>query len=144
MPTDLTVSLNIQLFNTYQQIVSELLLIKEQHLEHKLRISEIVILNTKWKKNIALSCVKKFTTENNVETKQPRFEKNSTCHHENLDLSSWKSRPVPINFDLSSRKFQPVIKKIPTCHHENLDRSSWKSQPFTIKLRPVIMVLLST
>ena len=46
-----------------------------------------------------------------------------TCHHENLDLSSWKS--------------QPFIMKILTIYHENLDRSSWKSRPFIMKMSTV-------
>ena len=52
-----------------------------------------------------LNCVKKITTENNVETKQPRLQ------------SRLKKSQLAIT------KISIVRNKISTCHHENLDCS---------------------
>ena len=72
----------------------------------------------------------------------PSIMKIPTCHYENLDLASWKSRPVIMkiwtwhheNLDLSSWKSRTVIMKISTCHHENLDPASWKSRPYKVSI----------
>ena len=106
-----------------------------------LHIFEIVILKTKWKKNIVL-------------------RNQTTLNWLNFELPPWKSRPVimkfmsshkifltfsnshHVNLDRSSWKSRPFIMKISNCHHENLDLLSWKSWPFIIKSRPVIMKIL--
>ena len=52
----------------------------------------------------------------------------STVHHENLNRSSWTSRPFNM--------------KISTVHHENLDHLIWKSRPFVIKSRLLVITSL--
>ena len=71
-------------------------------------------------------------------------------HHENLDLSSWKSRPFIMkistvhheHLDRSTWKSRPFIMKISTVHHENLDHLIWKSRPFVIKSRLLVITSL--
>ena len=63
-----------QNYGTYQKNVNEHVIIKDQRSNIKLRIFEIVFLKKKSRNDIVFSCFKKFTTENNVETKQPRHE----------------------------------------------------------------------
>ena len=78
----------------------------------------------------------------NLDLSSPVIMKIWTVHHENLNRSSWESRPFNIkistvqhqNLDRSSWKSWPFIMKISTDHHENFDCPSWKSGSFKIKI----------
>ena len=78
----------------------------------------------------------------NLDLSSPVIMKIWTVHHENLNRSSWESRPFNMeistvqhqNLDRSSWKSWPFIMKISTDHHENFDCPSWKSGSFKIKI----------
>ena len=69
----------------------------------------------------------------------------STCHLDNFDRSSWKSRPFIMKIltvhleklDLSSWNSRSFIMKLWTVHHENLHRLSRKPRPFIQKISTV-------
>ena len=53
---------------------------------------------------------------------RPAIIRISTCHHKNLDLSSWKSRTIIIKSRPVIIKFSTVHNKFSIYHHENKSR----------------------
>ena len=88
----------------------------------------------------------KFRRSNYISWKPQRFitktrpvtMKISTCHHENLDLSSWKSR-TDKKARLDIIKITSSCHKFSTCRHKNLDLSSLKFRPLILKSWPAIV-----
>ena len=61
----------------------------------------------------------------------------STCHHLNIDLSSWKFQSIIMKISAIHNKTRPVIIKISIWLRENLELSSWNSRPITKKISTV-------
>ena len=61
----------------------------------------------------------------------------STCHHLNINLSSWKFQSIIMKISAIHNKTRPVIIKISIWLRENLELSSWNSRPITKKISTV-------